>query len=61
VLSKYGVGEIPYPDIDTKEKAQIFIGLDAEKMEAEKNAFKENLLPEWKKLAAERESGYPTY
>jgi len=40
-------GEVPYPDIDTKEKAQKFIGLDAEKMAEEKKAFLENVLPDW--------------
>jgi nitrite reductase (cytochrome c-552) len=52
---------VPYPDINTKEKAQMFVGLDAKKMEAEKEAFKTKLLPEWKKLAAERDAKYPTY
>jgi nitrite reductase (cytochrome c-552) len=48
--------EIPYPDISTKEKAQAFIGLDVEKLKTEKNTFIQNLLPEWKKKAEERES-----
>ena len=49
-------GEVPYPDISTKEKAQAFIGLDMEKLKAEKEAFKAGLLQEWKKDAAEREA-----
>jgi nitrite reductase (cytochrome c-552) len=31
--------EVPYPDIDTKEKAQKFIGLDMDKLNAEKREF----------------------
>jgi len=51
-------GEIPYPDISTKAKAQQFIGLDMAKLNAEKAEFKKIVLPEWVKLAAERESKY---
>ncbi|MCZ4694373.1 ammonia-forming cytochrome c nitrite reductase [Ancylomarina euxinus] len=50
--------EVAYPDIATKAKAQKFIGLDIEKLEAEKAEFKKNMLPEWKKKAEERESAY---
>ena len=50
--------EVAYPDITTKAKAQKFIGLDIEKLEAEKAEFKKNMLPEWKKKAEKRESGY---
>lgn len=50
--------EVAYPDIATKAKAQKFIGLDIEKLEAEKAEFKKNMLPEWKKKADKRESGY---
>jgi nitrite reductase (cytochrome c-552) len=51
-------GTVPYPDISTKEKAQEFIGLDMEKLEAEKKAFKENLLPKWKEEAKKREESW---
>lgn len=51
-------GEIPYPDISTKAKAQLYIGLDMAKLNAEKAEFKRTVLPEWVKLAAERESKY---
>lgn len=50
--------EIPYPDISTKEKAQAFIGLDMKKLEAEKNVFLENVLPEWIRTGREREKEY---
>lgn len=51
-------GEVPYPDISAKEKAQAFIGLDMDKLEAEKKAFKENLLPNWKEEAKKREDSW---
>jgi nitrite reductase (cytochrome c-552) len=47
---------IDYPDIDTKEKAQKYIGLDVEKLKKEKEEFLKNIVPEWKKKAAEREA-----
>lgn len=49
-------GEVPYPDIETKAKAQEFIGLDMEKLKEEKQTFKENLLPEWLKQAEIRQA-----
>ncbi len=48
--------EVPYPDISTKAKAQLFVGLDADQMEAEKEAFKKNIIPQWLEEAKERES-----
>ncbi|MCW3804217.1 ammonia-forming cytochrome c nitrite reductase [Plebeiibacterium marinum] len=48
--------EVPYPDISTKAKAQEFIGLDMDKLNAEKKAFKENFVPEWIKKAQAREN-----
>ena len=50
--------EVPYPDISTKAKAQKYIGLDVEKLEAEKETFKENLLPVWLQKAKEREDAW---
>ena len=50
--------ELPYPDISTKEKAQAFVGLDMEALEAEKKEFLEQTLPQWMAAAAEREAGY---
>ena len=49
---------IEYPDITTKAKAQEFIGLPVEKLKAEKKEFKEKVLPEWDKKAAERQATY---
>jgi nitrite reductase (cytochrome c-552) len=60
LLIKLGYeGEVPYPDIETKEKAQAFIGLDIPKLEAEKAEFKKTLLPQWINQAIERESKLP--
>jgi nitrite reductase (cytochrome c-552) len=53
--------EIPYPDISSKEKAQAFIGLDMKKYEEEKNIFLQTVIPEWDRIAKEREAGYPVY
>ena len=49
-------GEVAYPDISTKAKAQALVGLDMEKLEAEKEVFKESIIPEWLEEARERES-----
>lgn len=46
---------IDMPDVSTKELAQKYIGLDMEKLKAEKAAFKKNLLPKWLEEAKNRE------
>jgi len=53
-------GEVPYPDISTKAKAQEFIGLPIEKLKEEKERFKKEVLPKWDAEAKERESKYET-
>jgi nitrite reductase (cytochrome c-552) len=40
-------GEVPYPDINTKEKAQKFIGLPMDQLKKEKEEFKQQTLPAW--------------
>ena len=50
---------VPYPDIDTKEKAQAFIGLDIDALEEEKSVFKENIIPKWLEDAKQREEAMP--
>jgi nitrite reductase (cytochrome c-552) len=50
--------EVAYPDIATKAKAQKYIGLDVDKLQKEKEEFKKTVLPEWRKKADKRESGY---
>ena len=60
LLSELGHNEaIPYPDISTKAKAQEFIGLDMNKLIAEKETFVNNLLPLWIKAKEEREAKWP--
>ncbi|MDF1550710.1 MAG: ammonia-forming cytochrome c nitrite reductase subunit c552, partial [Bacteroidales bacterium] len=49
-------GQIPYPDIATKEKAQKFIGLPIEKLKKEKEEFKKSMVPKWIKEAKDREA-----
>ncbi len=52
-------GEVPYPDITTKAKAQEFIGLPMDKLNNEKQRFLKDLVPQWNKKAEERESKMP--
>lgn len=52
VLAQLGfTGEVPLPDISTKEKAQQYIGLDIPKEKAEKKQFLDTVVPEWLKKA----------
>ncbi len=50
-------GELPYPDISTKEKAQQFIGLDIAGLKEKKNEFLRTVVPEWQEKAKTREAG----
>jgi len=52
-------GEVPYPDITTKAKAQQFIGLPMDKLIQEKEAFKQNVIPKWLETAKKREAAIP--
>ena len=47
---------MPYPDIETKAKAQAYVGLDMPALEAEKADFKKNIVPKWLEEAAAREA-----
>ena len=59
ILMKHGMDkEVPYPDISTKAKAQTLIGLDIKKLTSEKQEFLKNVIPQWDKIAKEREAGY---
>ncbi len=50
LLSAKGfAGEAPVPDLSTKAKAQAFIGLNMDALQAEKKAFIKERLPEWEK------------
>jgi nitrite reductase (cytochrome c-552) len=61
LLAELGHNEpVAMPDISTKHKAQEYIGLDMEKLEAEKETFLENVLPQWLEEAKAREAKMPT-
>lgn len=48
VLDKHGYGgEVPIPDLSTKEKAQKYIGLDIRSEMAAKDEFLKTVIPEW--------------
>ena len=47
---------VPYPDIETKEKAQEFVGLPMEKLNEQKQEFLDKIVPGWLKEAKARES-----
>lgn len=50
--------EIQIPDISTKVKAQQALGMDMDKMNADKAEFLKNVAPEWNKQAKVREAAY---
>ncbi|MEO3736469.1 ammonia-forming nitrite reductase cytochrome c552 subunit [Shewanella baltica] len=59
LLAKKGITDpIAIPDISTKAKAQAALGMDMEKMNAEKEAFKKDMLPKWDEEAKKREANY---
>jgi nitrite reductase (cytochrome c-552) len=54
VLFALGKSEVPMPDISTKDKAQIYIGLDMKDINAKKEVFKKTMIPEWIKSARDK-------
>ncbi|MCS6210033.1 ammonia-forming nitrite reductase cytochrome c552 subunit [Shewanella baltica] len=59
LLAKKGITDpVAIPDISTKAKAQAALGMDMEKMNAEKEAFKKDMLPKWDEEAKKREATY---
>ncbi len=57
LLSDLGHNQaVAMPDISTKAKAQKYIGLDMEKLRADKEKFKTNTLPKWLEEAKAREA-----
>lgn len=59
-LAEKGINkELDYPDIDTKAKAQEYIGLPMDKLRNEKEEFLRDIVPDWKQKAEEREKTYP--
>lgn len=51
-------GEVPYPDISTKAKAYKFTSLPIDKLNQEKETFKQNLFLKWMEEAKKREDGW---
>lgn len=52
VLAQLGhTGDVPMPDISTKEKAQAYIGLEMTQEREAKKEFVETVVPEWLKKA----------
>lgn len=59
LLATKGVKQpIALPDISTKAKAQAALGMDMDKLRAEKDKFKKELLPKWEEEAKAREATY---
>ncbi|HGH6025829.1 TPA: ammonia-forming nitrite reductase cytochrome c552 subunit [Vibrio mimicus] len=59
LLATKGITDpIKQPDISSKEKAQTTLGMDMEKMKAEKQHFLDTVVPEWDKKAEQREANY---
>lgn len=60
VLASLGYKEpVPIPDFSTKEKAQRYLGIDIQKLKAEKEEWKRSVLPKWLEKAKEREKAMP--
>ncbi len=61
ILTSHGVKlPIALPDFSTKVKAQEYIGLDIKKLKEDKQEFLKVIVPQWLKIAKERESKYGT-
>jgi len=59
LLSKLGKsGEIPYPDITSKAKAQKYIGLPMDQLIREKDEFLKTVVPVWVQKGKERENSW---
>lgn len=59
LLAKKGITEpVKIPDISTKAKAQKVIGLDMDKLNAEKQEFLKTIVPKWDEEAKAREAKY---
>ncbi|MEZ9620050.1 ammonia-forming nitrite reductase cytochrome c552 subunit [Vibrio sp. 10N.222.55.A3] len=59
LLAKKGITDpIEIPDISTKEAAQKALGMDMDKMNAEKQHFLDTVVPKWEEQAEKREANY---
>ncbi len=54
VLTSLGVKDVPIPDVSTKAKAQAYIGLDMNTLQAKKKNWIETVVPTWIKKATEQ-------
>ena len=55
VLAKHGfAGDVPMPDISSKEKAWAYIGLDGKKLQADKAEFLKTVVPKWVQSAKQQ-------
>lgn len=56
VLANLGfTGDVPMPDISTKEKAQRYIGLNPEELQANKKKFLDVVMPKWIEQAKQKQ------
>ncbi|MFV0418031.1 MAG: ammonia-forming cytochrome c nitrite reductase [Dysgonomonas sp.] len=53
VLFKHGVTDVQIPDISTKDKAQMYIGLDMKTLKDKKDNWIKTVVPQWLKKAKE--------
>nr|PMK13487.1 nitrite reductase [Vibrio sp. 10N.261.54.E10] len=59
LLAKKGITDpIEIPDLSTKEAAQKALGMDMDKMNAEKQHFLDTVVPKWEEQAEKREANY---
>ncbi|MGF1763850.1 ammonia-forming nitrite reductase cytochrome c552 subunit [Aliivibrio kagoshimensis] len=59
LLAKKGITDpVQIPDISTKEAAQRALGMDMDKMNAEKQEFLKTIVPQWEAEAEKREATY---
>ncbi|MCD7973749.1 MAG: ammonia-forming cytochrome c nitrite reductase subunit c552 [Candidatus Azobacteroides sp.] len=47
VLFSYGITEVEFPDLSTKDNAQAYIGLDMQKLKENKEEWIKTVVPEW--------------
>nr|WP_240473386.1 ammonia-forming cytochrome c nitrite reductase [Ferrimonas senticii] len=58
VLAKHGITEtVKIPDISTEAKAQAALGMDMDKMRADKARFLQEIVPQWDKAYQEKYGG----
>ncbi len=48
-------GEVPLPDVSTKRKAQEYIGIDLNQLQAQKDRFLKEIVPQWLQASLDRQ------